>query len=188
MGFEQLAALKEQLAAQNKPTPPAPKKAPRQAPKHGAVKASEKKPSLPEKTVDPVVMSISRLQRLFPNAFPKNPAPKVPLKLGTYNDLLLHTKELNLDEAQIKLAVKTWCEGRRYWACMVEGVPRLDLLGAAAGVVTASDAARAKHLSSRANGKANQARNRPKAKQVSEQPAATSEDTPKVDQDDLKSQ
>ncbi len=185
MGFEQLAALRDQLAAQNKPKAPAPKK----APKHGAATIGEKKnPRPPEKDVDPVVMSISRLQRQFPKAFTKHPAPKVPLKLGTYNDLLLHAKELKLDEAQIKLAVKTWCESRRYWACMVEGAPRLDLLGEAAGVVTAADAARAKHLSSRASGKANHSRNKSKAARVAEQPAATSEQpaampeqTPKAD-------
>lgn len=91
--------------------------------------------------VDPVVRVIGKLQKRFPAAFPKNPAPKVPLKIGILADLVSHAEELALNEAQIRDAVSTWCRGSRYWACLVDGAPRVDLDGAPAGSVTARDAA-----------------------------------------------
>ena len=91
--------------------------------------------------VDPVVRVIGKLQKRFPAAFPKNPAPKVPLKIGVLTDLLSHAEELALNEAQIREAVSTWCRGSRYWACLVDGAARVDLEGAPAGSVTARDAA-----------------------------------------------
>jgi len=91
--------------------------------------------------VDPVVRVIGKLQKRFPAAFPKNPAPKVPLKIGVLADLLSHAEELALNEAQIREAVSTWCRGSRYWACLVDGAARVDLEGAPAGSVTARDAA-----------------------------------------------
>jgi ProP effector len=91
--------------------------------------------------VDPVVRVIGKLQKRFPAAFPKNPAPKVPLKIGVLTDLLSHAEELALSEAQIREAVSTWCRGSRYWACLVDGAARVDLEGAPAGSVTARDAA-----------------------------------------------
>ena len=138
MGFEQLAALKQQLEAQRqKEKPPARKRATsRQAPK-------------PTEPVDPVVISISRLQRHFPATFPKRPAPKLPLKLGVHKDLVEQAEVLGLTPEQIKEAVKTWCEGARYWACVTEGAPRIDLTGAQNGAVTAPEAQRAKYLLSR---------------------------------------
>ncbi|GLU31342.1 ProQ/FinO family protein [Trinickia caryophylli] len=95
--------------------------------------------------VDPVVRIIGKLQRRFPAAFPKNPAPKVPLKIGILADLLAHAAELSLSEAEIRDAVSTWCRGNRYWACLVEGAARVDLTGAPAGEVTARDAAFARN-------------------------------------------
>ena len=91
--------------------------------------------------VDPVVRVIGKLQKRFPAAFPKNPAPKLPLKIGVLTDLLSHAEELALSEAQIREAVSTWCRGGRYWACLVDGAARVDLEGAPAGSVTARDAA-----------------------------------------------
>ncbi len=96
--------------------------------------------------VDPVVKSIGRLQKRFPNAFPKNPAPKLPLKVGIFEDLVVHAKELSLSEAELRDAIKTWCRGSRYWKCLVEGAARVDLTGAEAGKVTAQEAAGAQRL------------------------------------------
>ena len=142
MGFEQLAALKRELAAQaeqerrkNRRTP------------QGARKPSRK--PAPEAPVDPVVITISRLQKQFPQAFPKKPAPKLPLKLGIHKDLYAQAEALKLTQAEIKEAVKTWCQGSRYWACMTEGAARLDLNGEPAGEVTAEDAQHAKQLANR---------------------------------------
>ncbi|MGH8817222.1 MAG: ProQ/FinO family protein, partial [Achromobacter pestifer] len=112
--------------------------------------------------VDPVVVAISRLQRQFPKAFPKNPAPKLPLKLGALADLVQHAQALQLDEAQIKEAVKTWCDGRRYWTCMVEDAPRVDLNGEPSGVVTANEAKHAKRMASRSASKNAAARSKAK--------------------------
>ncbi|CAM2152106.1 ProP effector [Pararobbsia alpina] len=95
---------------------------------------------------DPVLLLIRKLQNRFSATFPKKPAPKVPLKIGIFEDLMAHATELGADEAQLRAAIKTWCGGSRYWACMVEGAQRIDLAGQPAGVVTAADANRARRL------------------------------------------
>jgi ProP effector len=95
--------------------------------------------------VDPVVRVIGKLQKRFPAAFPKNPAPKVPLKVGVLADLIAQASDLQLTEAEIREAVSTWCRGSRYWACLTDGAARVDLTGAPAGVVTARDAAFARN-------------------------------------------
>lgn len=167
MGFEQLAELKKQLAAARaeaapaakpvakpgakparKPSPPR-----RAAPAHkhqahqaDARPAAEAKPAADARLVDPVVKSIGRLQKRFPNVFPKNPAPKLPLKVGIFEDLAVHAKDLSLSETELRDAIKTWCRGSRYWKCLVEGAARVDLTGAEAGKVTAQEAAGAQRL------------------------------------------
>ena len=103
--------------------------------------------------MDPVVKSIGRLQKRFPIAFPKNPAPKLPLKVGIFEDLVMHAKELSLSEAELRDAIKTWCRGSRYWKCLVEGAARVDLTGAEAGKVTAQEAAGAQRLQAHRAGK-----------------------------------
>ena len=139
MGFEQLADLKKQLAAKAKAERPAQQQA--------KPKATPRRQQ--ENPVDPVVLTIGRLQKLFPKAFPKNPAPKLPLKIGIHKELLGKASEIGLEEAAITEAVKTWCRGTRYWASIVEGAPRIDLEGNPAGEVTARDAAQARSLEAR---------------------------------------
>jgi ProP effector len=111
-----------------------------------AAGATHARPAADAKPVDPVVKSIGRLQKRFPVAFPKNPAPKLPLKVGIFEDLVVHAKELSLSEAELRDAIKTWCRGSRYWKCLVEGAARVDLTGAAAGQVSAQEAAGAQRL------------------------------------------
>ncbi len=108
----------------------------------GKVRTGEKEKAPP---VDPVVRVIGKLQKRFPTAFPKNPAPKVPLKVGILADLIAQASDLQLTEAEIREAVSTWCRGNRYWACLTDGAARVDLTGAPAGVVTARDAAFARN-------------------------------------------
>ncbi len=103
----------------------------------------------PAQDVDPVVVTISRLQRKFPKAFPKKPAAKVPLKLGIHEELLGQTQALGLPAEDITLAIKTWCQGARYWACLVEDAARVSLEGEPVGVVTAAEAKRARQLAHR---------------------------------------
>src|SRR5258708_7755794 len=102
MGFEQLAALKDQLAKQAENNRLA-----RQ------VKAGSAAITRKSKPVDPVLLSIAKLQKRYPRTFPKSPAPKVPLKVGIYRDLLEHREELGLSEAALRDAIKTWCRGSR---------------------------------------------------------------------------
>lgn len=112
-----------------------------------------KRPPRPQRPAqppaDPVVLAIARLQRHFPAAFPKKPAPKLPLKLGIHADLLQEQKKLQLEESEITQAIATWCQGARYWACMTENAARVDLTGAPSGVVTAPEANRARHQARR---------------------------------------
>jgi len=163
MGFEQLAGLKKQLEKQAA-SKAAEKKAPRgrrPAPAAGAKPAAAakpvnpskpakpaaaQKPATPSKPVDPVVHTIGKLQKRFPLAFPKNPAPKVPLKVGIFEDLVKHAAELGLDEKELRGAIKVWCRGNRYWTCLVQGAPRIDLTGGQAGEVSPADAERAGYL------------------------------------------
>lgn len=163
MGFEQLAELKKQLAkqAKAKPAARAPKVAPvaesKTAPKQGPrpeAKARRAAPPVNAKPVDPVVRTIGKLQKRFPNAFPKNPAPKLPLKVGIFEDLAAHATELALSEAELRDAIKTWCRGSRYWACLVEGAARVDLAGGEAGSVSATEAAGAQRLKAHRSAKA----------------------------------
>ena len=57
------------------------------------------------KPVDPVVLTIGKLQKRFPKAFPKNPSPKLPLKIGIFEDLLAHATELALTESVFRAAI-----------------------------------------------------------------------------------
>lgn len=135
MGFEQLASLRDELAQQAK-----------------AEKAAKRPPSKPQHTqktpekLDPVLAVISRLQKRFPHVFPKNPKPKVPLKIGIHKDLQEHLAEWGIDEKQLRAAIKTWCWGNRYWSCLTENAVRVDLEGNDAGQVSKEDADRAKRL------------------------------------------
>lgn len=122
-----------------------------------------------ETDVDPVLIAISRLQRQFPKAFPKKPAAKVPLKLGVLEDLQQHAKALQLTADEIKVAVKTWCDGRRYWDCMVEAAARVDLNGEPAGAVTANEAQHAKRMASRRHAKGAGARGKGNANKAKPQ-------------------
>ena len=181
MGFEQLAALKAQLTKEAKlkkqqeraadtPAPTAkpagkgapktdrPTRPPRPARAGAPVRTGEKTPP-----VDPVVRVIGTLQKRFPAAFPKNPAPKVPLKVGILADLLAQAAELQLSEAQIRDAVSTWCRGSRYWACLTDGAARVDLSGAPAGTVTARDAAFARNQAKGGPGGRRKAQGKPNA-------------------------
>lgn len=139
MGFEQLAQLKEQLAAKAK------------AEKSSQQAKSGQTSSVKKSSVDPVVITIGRLQKLFPKAFPKNPSPKVPLKIGIHEDLLVRSTTIKLTEAELRDAIKTWCRGMRYWASITEGAPRLDLDGNPAGTVTEIEASQARALEARRN-------------------------------------
>ena len=98
------------------------------------------------KPVDPVVLTIGKLQKRFPKAFPKNPSPKVPLKIGIFEDLLAHAADLGLSETELRAAIKIWCRGSRYWTSMVEGAVRVDLAGEEAGRVSPEDGVRATKL------------------------------------------
>ena len=64
--------------------------------------------------VDPVLHAIGRLQKQFPQAFPKKPEPKVPLKLGIHRDLIEQAATLGLSEENLTKAVGIWCDTPRY--------------------------------------------------------------------------
>ena len=139
MGFEQLAELRDQLKAekeQAKTVSPTPQK---------RKSSRQAKP----RDLDPAVEAIWPLQKHFPLAFPVNPAPKVPLKEGILKDAEQQLELLGITLEQLKLGISTWCRGARYWTCMVENAPRLDLSGQPAGVVTAAQAIHAKRQASR---------------------------------------
>lgn len=202
MGFEQLAALKAQLTKeaklkqqQEQADKPAAKQGPKPDRNRGAKPSAKGERPAPagrqarpngqarpfdkaSPPVDPVVRIIGKLQKRFPAAFPKNPAPKVPLKVGILADLIAQASELQLSEAEIRDAVSTWCRGSRYWACLTDGAARVDLTGAAAGVVTARDAAFARNQSKGGPGGRRKAKAKPDAAPATAGDAPAAADTP----------
>ncbi|WP_130392944.1 ProQ/FinO family protein [Cupriavidus agavae] len=168
MGFEQLAELRKLLAAkarqEDSPSPQAKDTARvRKAPKvrKPAQEARDEtipgpqtsppnlKPRSPNSEVDQTVVLLGKLQKRFPLAFPKKPAPKVALKVGILEDLLGVKDELRLSAEEIRAVLSMWCRGIRYWEAMVEGAPRVALDGTVVGQVTESDAIRARQLRGR---------------------------------------
>lgn len=133
MGFEQLAALRDELTRQAE----AEKSAKRQQAASSAKKTAK---------VDPIVLVIGQLQKKFPLAFPKSPAPKQPLKIGIHKDIFEYSEQLGIDKNQLRAAIKTWCWGKRYWECLSEGADRVGLDGTPAGQVTKVDAEQANKL------------------------------------------
>ncbi|WP_052738395.1 ProQ/FinO family protein [Robbsia andropogonis] len=117
----------------------------------------------PERQVDPVVLTIGQLQKHFPLAFPKNPEPKKPLKLGISKDLAAQAETLSLTEPAILEAIKVWCQGSRYWAAMTNGAARVGLDGQPDGTVTPEQAGHARYLAAAAR----------RAKRQDKQPDAT---------------
>jgi hypothetical protein len=93
-----------------------------------------------------VSQAIAKLQKRFPQTFPRNPAPKVPLKIGIFEDLVPHAQEVGLTEPVLRNTTRTWCRGTRYWTGLVEDAPRVDLAGQAAEHVALADAKRAQGL------------------------------------------
>lgn len=152
MGFEQLAELRDRLRAEKVQE------------KTDGTKQRMQKPSSQTKPRerDPAVEAIQRLQKHFPLAFPVNPAPKVPLKEGILQDAQQHLGRLGITSEELKQGIATWCRGARYWACMTENAPRLDLGGQAVGVVTAAQALYAKQQASRQRGQARRKQAKPK--------------------------
>jgi ProP effector len=124
MGFEKLEELKQTLASE--------------------AKAVEKNKEKQTKSVDRIVHIIARLQKHFPKAFPKNPLPKVPLKVGILDDLISRSKEIGISEADLRDALQTWCRTRRYSDSMKFGAKRLDLDGFNTGEVKAHEVVHAK--------------------------------------------
>lgn len=120
--------------------------------------------------VEPVVITIGQLQKRFPNAFPKNPAPKLPLKLGISKDLIAQAEAMSLSEPELLEAIKVWCQGSRYWAAMTKDAPRVDLEGKPEGIVTPEQAARARSLLS-----ASRRAKRPQAKKPAGEAATATE-------------
>lgn len=167
MGFEQLAELRDRLRAQAAQAKPAQTKS-----SAGRAKKRE--------AVEPGVEAIWRLQRHFPLAFPKSPAAKVPLKQGILQDAQQHLELLGITAEQLKQAIATWCQGSRYWSCMVEDAPRLDLQGQVAGKVTAEQAVYARRQASRRQREQMREKRAKRAQVGSETPAATEAPTPEA--------
>ena len=130
MGFEQLATLRDQLAQQTKAEKPI-------KPRRKMVDETAAKPA---RKADPLVSIIGLLQKNFPLAFPKKPAPKVPLKIGIHHVLVAHAEQLGLSAVDIRAALKKWCQGKRYRECMVAGAARVDLQGQESGIVSKEEA------------------------------------------------
>jgi ProP effector len=136
MGFEKLATLKAQLNEDAKSTTSAPGVLPSSVKAGGAVKRR----SSPPRTSDAAAHAVAMLQKSFPRAFPRNPAPKVPLKVGILKDVLAQAELIGLSARDVRNGIKLWCRGHHYWTCLVEGSARIDLHGTVVGVVSADEA------------------------------------------------
>ncbi|MDR5733910.1 ProQ/FINO family protein [Caballeronia sp. LZ025] len=137
MGFEQLAALKAQMnrGESSKTVASSSTSSPL------TVTRENKKPLKPPRTsADAAARAVTTLQRHFPHAFPRSPAPEVPQGVGILKDVLARAPTLGLSERNAWNGVKLWCRGQRYWTCLVEGSVRVDLCRRNTGVVSAAEA------------------------------------------------
>ncbi|WP_408123235.1 ProQ/FinO family protein [Caballeronia grimmiae] len=101
---------------------------------------------------------MGKLQKRFPAAFPKSPAPKVALKVGIIDDLLAHGAELQLSEQELRDTLRVWCQGARYWSAQAKNAPRVDLYGTTVGTVSLAESARARRLRDRSSPRSKSAR------------------------------
>ena len=182
MGFEVLAALKQQLAEQAKQQAPKQTR-PARARKPAQGQKSKQRDNAP--AVDPVLAAISRLQRHYPAAFPKKPEPKKPLKVGIFQELEAHGTH-GLDAELLKQALAAWCQGWRYWDCLKTGNARVDLTGTACGEVTQAEERRAKQLAyqHRQSKRTSTPRKEDSAKTATVEPAAEAAPEPTTQNED----
>ena len=81
-------------------------------------------------------------QEQFPVAFPKKPAPKVPLKIGIgqpYDMLFLASYSVGATQSDIQNALHLWCRGRRYWQSFKVNKYRYSVLGHIEQLITEKD-------------------------------------------------
>jgi ProP effector len=82
------------------------------------------------------------LVRRFPAAFKPQGRPRLPLKIGIYDDIISLAPDL--PQIEVKKAVMLYVNQRSYNRAVREGAARVDLNGEPAGLVTAEHAAWAK--------------------------------------------
>ena len=86
--------------------------------------------------------TIDLLAETFPQCFAVFERRRRPLKLGIHSDVLA---KLNgaITPKECATALRIYCANRFYLQSCIEGAPRVDLNGEAAGQVTADEAANA---------------------------------------------
>ena len=99
MGFEQLTALKAQLnqGATSKTVASRSRSSP-----VGATGDIKQPPKPRRASAGAAARAVTTLQRNFPRAFPRSPAPKVPLKVGILKDVLARAASLGLSERRLR--------------------------------------------------------------------------------------
>ncbi len=70
----------------------------------------------------------------FPLAFAPKRAPKRPLKIGIFIDILAAAPDI--ERWKVSLALKDYCSGPKYLMACTPHAPRIDLTGAPAGTVS----------------------------------------------------
>lgn len=82
------------------------------------------------------IVLIDYWQELYPKAFPKKPDPKVPLYIGIDKALMECSLAVGATPKIVNLALKLWCQGRRYYeACSKPKTSRVNLSGHNVGMV-----------------------------------------------------
>lgn len=71
----------------------------------------------------------------FPKTFDMD--ARRPLKVGIYNDLLFALRDTAISHRSLKQAIKTYTDSTDYQRTIVTGAARIDLTGAAVGIVIA---------------------------------------------------
>ena len=130
--IKQRPVLKLKLGAAPKPAAQS-KPAPAAKPKSVSAEDVRKRRAL--------AMQETLVQR-FPAAFKPQGQPRLPLKIGIYDDIISLAPDL--PEAEVKNAIRLYVNQRFYNRVIIEGAPRVDLNGEPAGLVTAEQAAWAK--------------------------------------------
>ena len=91
-----------------------------------------------------IMQTRSILVERFPLAFMPRGAPKIPLKVGIFNDLIGRCPDIH--RRALKSAMWDYCRGPKYLAGLLYKADRIDLDGCMAGSVTDKEAEQAAKL------------------------------------------
>jgi ProP effector len=141
--IKQRPVLKLKLGRSSSSAPPDPVVVPKPSPPRKPAPTAIPKPVSAEDTRKRRALAMQEtLVQRFPAAFKTQGQPRLPLKIGIYDDIISLARDL--PEAEVKNAIRLYVNQGPYNRVIIEGAARVDLNGEPAGSVTAEHAEWAK--------------------------------------------